>query len=451
MNPAGISLVILCAAIIFMLPRRGAVLGVMLTVCYVTQRQQVDVLGFHFTLIRIALMVGLIRVLVRGEIRQLQLNAIDKAILAYATALVVIYTLRLGTTEAFVFVLGCAYDILLSYFVFRCLITSAADVTGVLSGLAFLIVPLALLMCWEATGAKNVFSVFGGVAEFAEVRDGHVRCSGPFRSPITAGSLGASFAVLYLGLWWRDRGRRPLLIGLAASLAILIMSHSSGPILAFGGGLIALAFWRLRGQMRRVRWGIALTLVGLHLVMKAPVWFLIAKVSDIVGGGGYHRAALIDQFINHFWSWGFLGTSDTGGWMATTLLDGMADLTNAFVAAGVSAGLVGFLLFVSIFVKSFQLLGRARQTAVAAADSAAEWLTWVLGAALFAHALNIISVTYFDQMYAAYYMFLALVAAVAGENAGELSQASLENLGSLDSCFGSVPAVVNRSGYLVAD
>src|SRR5205085_3411503 len=147
----------------------------------------------------------------------------------------------------------------------------------------------------------------------AEVRDGHVRCMGPFRSPITAGSLGATLSLLYLAPLWRAlegrtwlAGLRSSVVGLGASLAIMIASHSSGPLLAFVGGLVALAFWRLREKMRRVRWGIALALLGLHLVMKAPVWFLIARISDIIGGGGYHRAALIDQFVSCFTSWVFL-------------------------------------------------------------------------------------------------------------------------------------------------
>lgn len=401
---------------ILLLPRRGAVLGMMLAVCYVTQGQQFDVFGFHFTVIRVALLAGLTRVLTHGESKQLAPTAIDRSVVAYTVALISISTVRVGNSAEFVFQLGCAFDILLSYFVFRCLITSAADVEEVLSALAWFIIPLAVLMCREATGALNIFSVFGGVPEYAEVREGHVRCMGPFRSPITAGSFGASLALLYLALFLRGLRRQTALTGLLASLAIMITSHSSGPLLAFGGGLAALTFWRLRAEMRAVRWGIAVTLVGLHLAMKAPVWFLIAKVSDLTGGGGYHRSALIDQFIQNFRSWALLGTSDSGKWMATQLADGTADITNAFVCAGVNAGVVGLFLFLSIFVKGFQLVGRARQAAAAAEDSVAEWLVWALGGVLFAHALNLISVTYFDQVSTAWYMFLGMLATVAQEN-----------------------------------
>src|SRR5213082_1543299 len=105
MNAAGISVAILCAAIIFLLPRWGAALGIMLAVCYVTQGQQFDVLGFHFTVIRLALVAGLLRVLARGEFKQFRPNAIDKAVLAYAAAFLCIYALRIGTSEALVFVL----------------------------------------------------------------------------------------------------------------------------------------------------------------------------------------------------------------------------------------------------------------------------------------------------------------------------------------------------------
>ena len=47
-----------------------------------------------------------------------------------------------------------------------------------------------------------------------------------------------------------------------------------------GGGLIGLSFWPLRKEMRIIRWGFVLTLVALHLYMKAPVWHLISRVAD---------------------------------------------------------------------------------------------------------------------------------------------------------------------------
>ena len=63
----------------------------------------------------------------------------------------------------------------------------------------------------------------------------------------------------------------------------MMMSHSSGPLLSYVCMIGALIFWRWRQHMPRVRWGILIGLFVLHLVMKAPVWFLIARISEVEG------------------------------------------------------------------------------------------------------------------------------------------------------------------------
>ena len=55
---------------------------------------------------------------------------------------------------------------------------------------------------------------------------------------------------------------------------------------------MGLGLWPLRKRMRLVRWAVALTLVTLHLVMKAPVWALIARVDLTGSSSGYHRYML---------------------------------------------------------------------------------------------------------------------------------------------------------------
>jgi len=51
---------------------------------------------------------------------------------------------------------GEAYDILLSYFVFRCLITSWEDLWSLLPRLALFIVPMTLCMVWERHTGRSV-------------------------------------------------------------------------------------------------------------------------------------------------------------------------------------------------------------------------------------------------------------------------------------------------------
>jgi hypothetical protein len=408
MTPLGLLLTLLMASMVYLSPRRWAVLGVMLAVCYITQGQQIPVFGFHFTAIRIVLLAGLIRVVKRKEINQLRLNRIDHCLIAFIISSILIPTLREGTTQMLVYQLGCAYDSVLAYFIFRSLLPTLEDVKDVLARMAFLIVPLAGFMVLEFATARNLFHIFGGVPEQAWLRDGRVRSMGVFRCPITAGSFGATLAVLYLAFIRCGIRRRSALVGFAASMVIMITAGSSGPLMGFLGGVMALAFWVLRNHMRAIRWSVVLILVGLDLVMKAPVWFLIGRMSDIVGGDGYYRAHLIDQFINAFGQWCLLGVGDTSEWMPTGTIYGGADMTNQFVAVGVSGGLITLIFYVAFVVRCFQHLGRERKAA--ATDSfQTEFIIWAVGAALFAHILNLFSVTYFDQMQVAWYLLIAVI------------------------------------------
>jgi hypothetical protein len=146
--------------------------------------------------------------------------------------------------------------------------------------------------------------------------------------------------------------------------------------------------------------------------MKAPVWFLIDRVGELVGGGGYHRAFLIEQFVNRFSSWWLMGTSHTSDWFPYTLADGTADITNRFVADGVDAGVVGLVVSIALIVSCFRRIGVALKS-VRGIDSATERFLWGIGSTLVANVGILFSVTYFDQMYVVWYFFLACIGRVA--------------------------------------
>jgi hypothetical protein len=264
-----------------------------------------------------------------------------------------------------------------------------------------------------------------------------------FRCPITAGAFGATLFPLYVACLGSGIKRGASLVGLTFSMIIVIAARSSGPFMAFLGGLLAFAFWPLRSQMRVVRWSILLTLLGLHLVMKAPVWFLIGRISNVVGGSGYYRAELIDQFVNSFGQWWLMGVNDTSDWMPTGTIFGGADITNQFVSVGVNGGLVSLILYVAFVVRCFQKLGRERKSAVA--DSfPTEFLIWGMGAALFAHILNLFSVTYFDQMQVAWYLLIALISARPVDLEEEQITCETETIGFNNPSLGKASAELSQ-------
>ncbi len=60
-----------------------------------------------------------------------------------------------------------------------------------------------------------------------------------------------------------------------------------------------------------------------------------------MGGSGYHRAMLIDNFIHHFSEWCLFGTRNNADWGFD-----MWDVDNAFVAAGIGGGFIAFVAFI---------------------------------------------------------------------------------------------------------
>ena len=410
MNAVGAILTLTFSLVIFFTPRRLAALGVLASVCYVTQGQQINVAGFHFTAIRIALLVGILRCFLRGEFREVRLNPIDKALLAYALSMLSIVTLRERNSDAFVYLLGCTYDIVLSYFVFRGLIASLQDAVGFFQGAAILILPLAALMMVESVTGSNVFRMMGGQGwEEAAFREGRARAVASFRGPHTAGTFGATLFPVFAGLWLKYRMSPVAICGLAATLVITYATNSSGPLLAFLSGVVALAFWPWKEQMQTVRRGILVTLVALHLLMKAPVWYLFSKMSDLTGGDGWTRSFVLDRAIYYFTDWCLIGTSYTGTWLGDPTSQGQLDLTDSYVATAATGGLLGLSFFILILVRCFRYLGLAMQL-TRERQSQTDGVLWGFGAALFAHVVGLFSVSYFDQMHVPWWGLLAIIA-----------------------------------------
>jgi hypothetical protein len=414
MTPLGAVLTLIFSLMVFTLSRRMAAVAVIAAVCYLTEGQPLDLAGLHFTALRFVLSVGFIRIFARGESQNLRLNEIDKYVIAHALVISTISTLRIGTVAEFVYQLGSMYNIFLGYFLFRCLLRDENDYRDVLVKVGFVILPLVFLMLLESATNRNPFSVFGGVGleQSSEIRYGHVRCQGPFRSPITAGAFGATFAMLLAAVLFSRWRTRAAWIGIGTSVLIMIFAHSSGAFLGMVLGLLVLCLWPWRLHTRSILWGIVACLLGVQLLMKEPIWFLLARMSDLVGGGGYHRAYLIDIFVRSFSSWWLAGTSDTQNWFPYELPTfGGADLTNIFVADGVHAGLAGLIVSMALVACCFKRLGIAIKVH-RGYELATEKFLWGVGATLAGSIAILFSITYFDQMQVVWYLLLSCIAAV---------------------------------------
>ena len=428
----GIAFLIGMILLMWMLPRRQAILPLFLTTCYMPLGQMFVVADLNLQFFRILLLASWLRVLLRGEFHQVRWGKIDRL---FGWWLLVTFVLGLFTqptsfADRFISRSGEVFNAAGTYFLIRFLVRSSDEVTQVVRAMAFLIVPLAVSMLVEKTTGRNVFSFLGGVPEITLERDGYLRCQGAFRHPILAGTYGATLFPLFAGLWWMDRRNRRIAgIGIAASIIITFAATSSGALLALLTACGGFALWRWRAKMRLFRWGIVGTFAGLALVMNAPVWYVFSRVSEIVGGTGWYRSYLIDQALSHFGEWCLVGSKYTAHWAPGGETPAgnpdNTDIINHYVSEGLEGGLLKLILFVAIIVQCYRVLGRVIGRSRSLTLAKRKW-AWAMGVCLTAHCVSFLSVVYFDQIIVMWFWILAAVAALQVRAAAPVAMMSFQ-------------------------
>src|SRR4051794_24561678 len=81
---AGIGILIGASISILLLPRRWAALPLLLVACYMVPTQGVHLFSFNFFSVRLIILAGVVRVLLRGERLQKDMNGIDRLMLLWS-------------------------------------------------------------------------------------------------------------------------------------------------------------------------------------------------------------------------------------------------------------------------------------------------------------------------------------------------------------------------------
>ena len=405
------SLILLLAAIVlfFLLPRKYLIITFLSVSIFIPYGEVVVIGGLHFASSRILLPFAWLSIKPFSYLRSrpLQWNAVDMALICYGLMSTICALLLWRDMGALVNRLGFLYNVFGAYFLLRIGLRDREDVNRTIRCLAMLCALFAVCMVREQMTGRNVFSMFGGVSEFTPIREGRLRSQAAFAHAIVAGTLGATLVPLFVGLWCQGRKWRLIAaLGIVSGVIMTFSSASATPLLALGAGIVALCLWPLRRRLRWVRWGVLITLVSLHLAMKAPVWALIQRIDVVGGSSGWHRFELIDNAITHFRDWWLVGVKNPSSWGYY-----MGDLSNAYVSEAVEGGLLTLSAFVAILWQGFRKLGLARKAA-ATRDRRLELLLWGLGATLFANAVAFIGIWYFDQSYLVWYTVLAMICAM---------------------------------------
>lgn len=408
MTPFGLffGLVLLVAQ--FALPRRFAFLPLLIAATHLSNLPMVEV-GVSFSICRILILAGLIRAAGTNTRLWSSRNPLDVLMLIWA-GWTVLSTIGHNPPDCnpLTIRLGLACDLFGAYLYARAYLTDQQDFQRFCKCLALALVPLALLLFAEQIGGRNLYTVVGGFGP--EVRAGRVRAQGPFAHAILAGTVGGVCLPLVLHLVRRCKWR--VIVACLSCGIIVLSSASSGPILTVFATIGAMALWRWRPRMRLIRTGVVLAIVGLALMMKAPVWYLMARI-DLTGSStGWHRAQLVTEAVNRIGDWWLVGTDYTRDWMPYGIgwSKNQVDITNYFLQMGVVGGLPLMLLFIGVLFKAFQFLGRG-MNAMRKERNPAEFMLWCAGVSLFAHCVTFLSISYFDQSYV--FLFL-VIGAVPG-------------------------------------
>jgi len=158
LNPLAFALVLLMGILLILLPRRLAVIPFIVTALFITSMQRLVVAGLDFDMLRIMILFGFIRVIIRAEYREIKLNRIDKVLLYYIIIGLATGTILWGTKDVFINRLGGAYTTFGMYFLCRILIRDFNDMEFVIKSIVLMSIPITIFMLYEQVTMYNFFS-----------------------------------------------------------------------------------------------------------------------------------------------------------------------------------------------------------------------------------------------------------------------------------------------------
>ncbi len=421
-HPIG-GVVVAAATVLACLVRRPLVPVVVLAVAsFIPSAQRIVIAGADFNFVRLMVLVCLVRLLVRGEYRWIRWNAIDTAMTVGMLARVACSPFLRGQAADLIAALGLNLEYFGGYFLFRCCFRSIGDVKLVARVAALYCVAVVPFFIVEKATGRNLFSLFGGIPEFTVVREGKLRCQGPFAHAILAGCYYVAWFPIWIAFVLAGGGRDRLLgaLGLAAGAVVVFGCNSSTPLMAMFMGLTVWVAFPIRASLRYVWISGLVLLCVLHVLMKPPVWHLISRI-DLVGGStGYHRYRLIDAAVNRIGEWWISGIPSTEHWGFY-----LFDVANQYIWEGTRGGIWATAAIVTVFVLAYASLGRdlrriaaERRQAEGKADPRTrqairfeEHMVYAIGGVFVAHMGIFLAVSYFGQTLLVWCVFTGIAGA----------------------------------------
>jgi len=381
------------------LPHKYFLIPFVLAVCFIPTDQRIIIMDLDFTVLRILIVASVLRIFLRNEQKIIKWNKFDKLLLAWAFCGAVVYLLLWHNIQTLIYKSGVLFDIIGLYWLFRQSIRSWIDVKLILKAFAVCALLLAPIVALEWSTGRNPFIIFGRV--WTSYREGRFRCQAAFPHSIMFGVFWANLLPIFICYAMAERRKVLFWLATAAGLFMVMASNSSTPIGTLGVNLLLLAGFRFRMHGRLIALGLCAMTAALHVVMKAPVWHLISRVSIVRGSTGWHRYYLIDQTIRRFHEWALLGTHSTAHWGRS-----LFDITNQYSLEAVRGGLITLILFVLLLIMAVRDTGRYSLQKI---PTSQQWLAWGICVSILGHCVSFIGVSYFGQIHMLLYLTFAIV------------------------------------------
>jgi hypothetical protein len=421
LHPVGLVAVVVLGLATLGVKRRSALIPLLILACFVSPAQRIVVATLDFNLLRVMVLFGFGRVMTRGELKGMRLTRVDGLVLAWAAVSLVAYVGLRGTFGAFIYQAGVTFDVVGLYFLVRCWVRDWRDVDRISWTLSWLALISFVFFAIENRTGRNLFSFLGGANPITIMREGRLRCQGPFVHPILAGSFWAVALPLVACRWWRPRGKPLAVSASLAIIGIVFFSASSTPLLVIAAVVLGAGLYKLRRSARIIRWSVFAGVILLHVSMEKPVWHLITRISVVGGSTGYHRYRLIDAAVNRFPEWALMGTKSTAHWGFY-----LFDVTNQYVKEAVRAGFLGLVLFLAFIGYSFAHVGRLWRAVRGQRYPTA--MAWALGTSLFAHIcmFNAVSISHSQQNLLMWFLVIGTLTSLGNRRTGVVRRMRLQ-------------------------
>jgi hypothetical protein len=367
--------------------------------CFVPMNQQLVVLGLNFSILRILLVVGILRLMMRGETRVVQWNTFDKLILKWVIIGSLVYIAQQVSLSAVIYKFGVMLDSLGIYWLFRHIIYEWEDVFQSVKFFAVFAIVTAPFIALEKFQETSFFSIFGPT--LGQFHRGRYRAAGPFPHFIIMGCFWASLLPFFYARIKINKDKPLYRVAIFSVLSSVYFSASSTPFVTVIAIFLFWNIYSLRMYGKTLFWMTCCGLFLLHMIMKAPLWHLMARGAFFSGSTNWYRYFLFDEFVKHTSEWFFLGTKSTAHWGA-----GLTDITNQFVLEAVRGGILTLVIFIMVVYCAVKIPGKFSLGPV---TPEAQWMSWGICVAMLGHFVTFWGVSYFGQINMLLYFTFALV------------------------------------------